>query len=481
MKENREFDMLENADDRTVGLLSEVPVLTKEEKERMLKMSKKKLDKMNREKNITKNTEGDEVSGTELYHRPKWHRFASIAACLVLVGGIAGTAVFINRKGRISDTAPLSQDSQDVDFDYAATVEELFDKFNELNLIRYGGGVEIDKNITLKYQGPNGEVEDPLCYLVTDERFSSFEDVREYFGQYVAEPLATYEYLLRQPPEKSCLPFCENPENGALYFSEWYDADSKAQAARFILEKDENGAAKVSVKPTDADEMNGLYEKSYDFSVPATKNGASFILQGKIVLDDGKWKLSEYSTAHYDGCVPRPEAMEKPAEFSSEEEETVYTAIDELVEFDAIVNGGAVVVDENDTKTIPYDDVSSIIYKRVTDERFKEISDVKEYFSDSFTESFLNANSYLYEGNLSVFKEFDGSLYYHLSGTEGHLYFVGEPIIIESTTDIIRVEVDSSGYYMLGDVENVKIVCVNDNGKWKIDRYEYIYGNFPEE
>lgn len=477
MKENREFNMLENADDRTVELLSEVPVLTKEEKERMLKMSKKKLDKMNREKNITKNTEGDEVSGTELYHRPKWHRFASIAACLVLVGGIAGTAVFMNRKGRISDTAPLSQDSQDVDFDYAATVEELFDKLNELNLIRYGGGVEIDKNITLKYQGPNGEVEDPLCYLVTDERFSSFEDVRVYFGQYVAEPLATTEYLLRVPAEDSHLPFCENPENGALYFSEWYDAPSKAQAARFILEKDENGAAKVSIKPTDADEMNSLYEKSYDFTVPATLNDSPCTLHGKIVLDDGKWKLSEYSTAHYEGYGPLPEAMEKPAEFSSEEEAIVYAAIDELVEFDTIVNGGAVAVDENDTKTIPYDDIYSIIYNRVTDERFKEISDVKEYLSDSFTESFLNENSYLFEGNTSVFKEIDGSLYYHLSGTQGHLYFVGEPIIKESTADIIRVDVGSSGYYMGGDVENVEIVCVKDDGKWKIDKYEYSGNN----
>ena len=45
MKEKREFDMLENADDRTVELLSGVPVLTKDEKERMLTMSMKNLIK----------------------------------------------------------------------------------------------------------------------------------------------------------------------------------------------------------------------------------------------------------------------------------------------------------------------------------------------------------------------------------------------------------------------------------------------------
>ena len=92
MKENREFDMLENADDKTVELLSGVPVLTKEEKERMLAMSKKKLDRMNREKNISANNDGDEVSGVERYNRPKWHKFATAAACLLLVGGIQNSS-----------------------------------------------------------------------------------------------------------------------------------------------------------------------------------------------------------------------------------------------------------------------------------------------------------------------------------------------------------------------------------------------------
>lgn len=60
MKENREFDMLENANDNEVEFLAKIPVLTKKEKERMLKMSKNKLNKMNRESNIEK-----QVSGVE--------------------------------------------------------------------------------------------------------------------------------------------------------------------------------------------------------------------------------------------------------------------------------------------------------------------------------------------------------------------------------------------------------------------------------
>ena len=44
MKDKREFDMLENADDKEVELLAEVPVLTDREKERILKKSKRKLE-----------------------------------------------------------------------------------------------------------------------------------------------------------------------------------------------------------------------------------------------------------------------------------------------------------------------------------------------------------------------------------------------------------------------------------------------------
>ena len=90
MKEMRGFDMLDNADDKTVDLLSEVPVLTKEEKERMLAMSKKKLDTMNRESNINISNDEVEVSGVERYKRPKWQMFTSAAHFLLILGGSGG-------------------------------------------------------------------------------------------------------------------------------------------------------------------------------------------------------------------------------------------------------------------------------------------------------------------------------------------------------------------------------------------------------
>lgn len=74
------FNMLENASDKSLERLSERRVLTAKEKERMLKMSMDKLNKMN-------NNSDDElqVSGVEQYKRPKWYGFATAAASLLLV------------------------------------------------------------------------------------------------------------------------------------------------------------------------------------------------------------------------------------------------------------------------------------------------------------------------------------------------------------------------------------------------------------
>ena len=108
MKENRDFGMLENADTRTLELLSEIPVLSKEEKERMLAMSKKKLNSMNTDGTKETNTEEVQVSGVERYSRPRWKIFAPAAACLLLAGGIAGTALTLrNSSKRLTSRLPM--------------------------------------------------------------------------------------------------------------------------------------------------------------------------------------------------------------------------------------------------------------------------------------------------------------------------------------------------------------------------------------
>lgn len=103
MKENREFDMLENADDKEVELLAEVSVLTEKEKARMKKKSRDRLNSK-----LEENDTGDRVSGVEHYKRPKWYSVAAVAACLVLAIGAVGTAIYLGGRGKVPDIDQLA-------------------------------------------------------------------------------------------------------------------------------------------------------------------------------------------------------------------------------------------------------------------------------------------------------------------------------------------------------------------------------------
>lgn len=448
MKENREFDMLENANDNEVEFLAKIPVLTKKEKERMLKMSKNKLNKMNRESNIEK-----QVSGVEQYKRPRWYTFASAAASVVLVAGIAGTAIFLHRSDltpEVTDNAPDS-----------AVVEELFDKINELNLICSGGGLEVDESKPVNYRVLNDETRNAVYYLVTDARFGTIEDVKDYFKQYVADPLETSKYHSYFVDAFSSSLFKTDGDTGSLYFKK--NDDAETIAVNIELEKNDEGVVPLDIKLADEAEIMGVYEKGYNFTVPARVGDDSGTIHGMIVLNDGKWKMSEYTV-----------------DFLSDEENTesgtdnlaAYAALSDLAEFDKIINAGKVSVDEDDIKLISMGNGFYNNYCRVTDERFKKISDVREYFSDSFTDSFLNENSYyIWDGKSSLFKKIDGKLYYSSAGTVEHIYFLGSPSIEDETADSFRIVADSHGFYTVY-IDKVKVSCVKEDGKWKIDKYE---------
>ena len=81
----KDYDLFPDLDDETLDKLAqEFPVLTDEEKERMYAMSERKYNITN-ETNEEFNTE-TEVSGVDVYKRPRW-RTASIAASLALLIG----------------------------------------------------------------------------------------------------------------------------------------------------------------------------------------------------------------------------------------------------------------------------------------------------------------------------------------------------------------------------------------------------------
>ena len=105
MDEFKELDVLENTDDTIKERLAEeFPPQDTDEKERVFRMSERKY-------NIKKNDSAEFISGeetvkgVEVYKRPKWKIFASIAACAVIVAGIGGGGYMLKHlRGGVPET-----------------------------------------------------------------------------------------------------------------------------------------------------------------------------------------------------------------------------------------------------------------------------------------------------------------------------------------------------------------------------------------
>ncbi len=104
MKDNNkelDFGIIENAELSELESLSEkVAPVSSDDKKKILEMSKRKFNIRNND--IADNNE-DTVSGSEPYRpRTMWKIFASVAACIAIVGGIAGGAALLHRNGSIN-------------------------------------------------------------------------------------------------------------------------------------------------------------------------------------------------------------------------------------------------------------------------------------------------------------------------------------------------------------------------------------------
>lgn len=97
MNEKDPFSVFENADDEFIEKLSDSPILTDIEKERMFKMSKDIFEEMkkNNGMDVTMTSDGN-VSGVERYSRPKWYKPVMYAAAsIALIAGIGVSAALM--------------------------------------------------------------------------------------------------------------------------------------------------------------------------------------------------------------------------------------------------------------------------------------------------------------------------------------------------------------------------------------------------
>ena len=209
MKDN---DLLFDLDDEAIEKLAqEFPVLTDEEKERMYAMSERKYN-ITEDTNTGFNSE-TEVSGVDVYKRPKW-RTASIAASLALLigagsfGGYNIAKQFSNGDNNAPDvpttvSEDMSQALTEVSEDPRTeecrkTAEALLDEYNDF--------------ITPYIEEELPESPDYPEYELTDEQFESMSE--EEIVAYDTE----HEKLCRQIDE----------EYSKYFDNIWYDVRSNS-------------------------------------------------------------------------------------------------------------------------------------------------------------------------------------------------------------------------------------------------------------
>lgn len=330
MRKDQGFDMLDNADDKTIERLSAVPVLTGREKERILKMSKDKLRRRYRDNNIE-----EEVSGVEKYSRPKWYSFAALAASFVLVCGIVGTGVLVSRNGAAPDpekpqlatassttattistatektsatnksesktTAIAQADSTETTVspnetdNNSATLIALFEQLEHLNDICCGKGVNVDSsdNISYEFDGI-----DYVYYRVTDNRFSTVDEAINYFKETVTGTIWRENFYKCFYDNFSPAIFRES--NGNLYF---------------LVENKE--VDRITISNFSDPQISNVTDASFDFTLHAELGSNPTLIVGNAVSEDGKWKLSNYQ--HENTASP---AQSNPADlFPSDEPE----------------------------------------------------------------------------------------------------------------------------------------------------------------
>ena len=306
MKDKRDFDILENADDIVLDELSGVPALAPGAKKRILSESKRKLYRRQRNAGIKHFKAADQVSGVERYSRPKWRIFAGIAACFVLAGSVTVTLLSLNRGDKVpvkqypttpaavteestTTSAEFSTDttnsnemyiSPEMYEKYSDTAVELVRKMHELDSISRGAVVNVDMEDVKSVTGTGTDAEIMTYYKVTDDRFKTMDDFRNYVADFIAEPYYTQVISHIIDTEVSSYTFREI--DGQLYVRSYKDYSVRAND----MVNEITGTPEVDI----------IDDTTFNFKVATTLNGEPQETSGIAVLVDGKWKLKEIST-----------------------------------------------------------------------------------------------------------------------------------------------------------------------------------------
>ncbi|NLT08523.1 MAG: hypothetical protein GXY08_03380 [Ruminococcus sp.] len=230
MEDNEKiFDVLEHADDSVINDIASFSKDSERMKQKVFASSEKKYNSM--EKDFDK-TSGATVRGVEEYHRPVWYRTVCAAAAFALVaGGVGVFGLMRKNTGSGSSIVPAAEvtEPEEVETVEAPTEENsaadeqaslsdeemkaLFDEYLPVYLEAewFNAADRIDENsekisFSVFYTEKKNWLADDedlpediteidgivYCpqyfYKLDDPRFSTLDDIRNYYGRYLADP-----------------------------------------------------------------------------------------------------------------------------------------------------------------------------------------------------------------------------------------------------------------------------------------------------
>lgn len=110
------------------------------------------------------------------------------------------------------------------------------------------------------------------------------------------------------------------------------------------------------------------------------------------------------------------------------------------------------------------DSTVSSVYFMVTDNRFKNLEEVKQFLNNSLCGELIEKYKSIYEGEMSSFKEYNGYLYFVHQEKSCGFEYTGAPEITESSEEAFTATVPVNS---LGKSEIFTLKAVKQDDKWK--------------
>ncbi len=255
---------------------------------------------------------------------------------------------------------------------------------------------------------------------VTDERFTSVSAFKNFIKQTCTESLQ--EDLLNSCDE------CLMEKNGSLY--------AKKAGMSYII-----FATEADINVTDP-AMNR-------FRVYTNHNDALYgPATAAFFFDDGRWKISSYSSGIY-------------VDTASDKEDKTEGAIRVMKNFNVIMalTGASPAYTADDGKVNGY--------VKVTDSRFTSIADLYAFVADNFTGEAKEVFNRYIDG---YFIEKDGSLYVQFIPRSFYQFHTENGVTIKNPAMDYCTAIANKGDELFG-VGKALLKC--ENGKWHIESYEF--------